>query len=338
MQFVTSEQIPGLFEAKMAHRRPEEHAAVASMNLALDDNLVTESLVRYGTSHDVLAVDNYGHKYGYTPRLSIVGFVPSHYHDPNQFIERFAGEYVVLNEPRFSLPPFDAMIGRSHIKFYRVGDWVLSLGGVNCSPYSYYNNTDGMVSFDSPDFRSFTERFVEARGDMRARGVGEEIVLDTESKVFVDYGKRRQSLILDGVYQDVERPDVDSIVHSSNYIPFGRMDQALVEHGESGAKVEVYANHPHKFLSNHHSNLSVFAHYMAMYRNKSGWVDNDPERFNHLKAIIITYKNGERIMWIGSHNFNTASVAAGTAEVALRTVNQELIDEVAQYIEENLGA
>ena len=336
MHLVDAARTAELYTKRLTEREDDEVALVATMSASLVNNLVIDGLMEFGRAGDRFAVDHYGHTYGYSPTLTWRGFGPSHEHDPEQFQAQFAGEYIVLNQPHRPIRPFDALFGRSHIKAFRLGEQILSLGGVNCSPYGFDESVDVMVDFVSAEFTEFLDRFVEARGDLRSEGDGESITIDDEHMILVDYGRRRRSPILKSVHNDLEQEDIAEVIHSSNYVPYGKMDRTLTAHKNAGALVTVLANHPRKFLVPEHSNLTVAGHAILASANRSGWIDNMPDRFNHLKVIIIRYQDGRAVMYVGSHNYNTLSVAAGTAEVTLRTTNVDLIEEMREYIDTTL--
>ena len=152
----------------------------------------------------------------------------------------------------------------------------------------------------------------------------------------MDYGNGT-SPILDREDEDLEDENIGRIIYSSNYIPFGKMDNTLAWHRDNnGASLQVYANDPEVYWSEHHSSLLIPAFKWMKRRNKSHWEDSDPERFNHLKVIIIEYTDGRPpIMYIGSHNYIRLSSLAGTAEVTMRTTNPELIEAVREYMRES---
>ena len=336
-ELVSASSVPETFNEMISKRQSDESIGLISMSMDFSNNPIIDNLLNVGLPGDYVAVDNYGHRYAHTPKLTIHGFVASHIHNPNEFSDVFAGNYFILNTQRIRIPPLDALYRRSHIKAYAVGERILSLGGVNCTPYGFYSSIDGLVQFGSEQFRSFMDNFVKHKGNIRSNSPGLKIVLDDSNVIIIDSGVRGVSPILDSVYHDLEdKEQVTSVSLSSNYIPFGKMNETLTRLQRRGADIEVFANSPSKFWSPYHSYFSIGAHVCAKLFSTVEWRDPSSSKFNHFKAIIITYRSGNKVAYVGSHNFNTASVRAGTSEVTLRTVDDNFIEQLESFFNSNL--
>jgi phosphatidylserine/phosphatidylglycerophosphate/cardiolipin synthase-like enzyme len=83
---------------------------------------------------------------------------------------------------------------------------------------------------------------------------------------------------------------------------------------------------------------AIAAFNMAKHRRLLNVLDHLPAgQFNHFKSMVIEKQNGDKTAYIGSHNFHPLSVLFGHAEVALRTTDPALIDQIEGFIEENLA-
>ena len=325
-----AQAVPEVFAERLAIRQPGEHAAVLTMSASFNGNPVMAGLVESGTETDVFAVDSIGHAHGEAFAL-LAGGGAEHKGKRDEFINDFQGSYLLLDPPGSRIPILDS----SHIKAYKVGDWALAFGGVN-SALPAYEFVDLMLELESEDFALFLDRFIEHKGNLRASGeAGERFRISDESEVLVDYGKRGESIVMDSLLDDLDQ-EVSSVRASSSYVPQGRLDENLSLHAADSSEVIFYTNRPNKFHSPVHSPLERIFNQFNSFRARTKWSDNT-EKFNHLKAVIITLTDGSKITYVLTNTMSEPPVKAGTAEIALRTTDSDLAEEIEAFMIDNLG-
>lgn len=339
-------EVPKLFVENLQERDPNEQVLATTMSIDFGNNPITDGLVRYGLPEDVLAVDYFGHANG--PSASVHGR-KDHTEARESFIRGFSGSYVVLGEPARHKYVEGKLMGRSHIKALSVGARILSLGGVNLTNYSYEHSVDAMLDFESEEFTNFLASFISSGGNLRHRdGSGETFQLDEENEVIVDYGKAGKSLIMERVFSDLSDDRVRAVTMSSSYAPAGHLNRLLRSAAAASHEVKVYTNSPEKFRSPDQSMVEK-----SMQRDDIAFelVANLMDRratvpftdclprgvFNHLKVIMLRRADGSKIVYMGSHNYHPISVEFGTAEVALRSTDESLIEQIETFIKERLA-
>jgi hypothetical protein len=239
-------------------------------------------------------------------------------------------------------------VHRSHIKALAVGTRVLSLGGVNFINYGYDHFVDALLDFESTEFTDFLTTFIAQDGNLRERDQpGESFALTDQSSVLVDYGKNRQSFIMESVLTDLCEAGVQSATMSSSYAPAGRLYKGLHRLAEAGKPVTIYTNHATKFQKPHASMLEKEMQdeglaYVALgnlgRHHCVDVIDSLPKgMFNHFKAMVIEKKDKTKVAYMLSHNMHPLSVRFGTAEVALRTTDPAVIEQIEAFIEDNLA-
>lgn len=354
MRLITAEQVPEAFGAMLAIREQGEHARVLSMTADFKHNPFMDLLIEFGSEEDVLAVSQFGHTHGanasfnFSQIVLTAGLVPLganggpryvHQFLRSRFLSDFKGKYVTTNTSNKYVPYIGSLMGQSHIKAFTVGDRILSLGGVNATAASPLF-TDVMVEFQSPKFASFVDEFIERKGDFNSESrPGRLIEHDDRNLIIIDHGHEGQSPILKSHLIDFSRTPT-RIVESSNYAPSGAYRDALVSCAQKGASVITLPNHWTVFFDHHnHSRLSAVANGIAaMGARRRGLNVDNPRRqwFNHLKSCEIEYAGGERVAYIRSSNLARLAMGVGTCEVALRTTDEQLINELVEYRDQRL--
>lgn len=312
------------------------------MSADFHNNPITESLVKYGSPHDIFMLDYFGHWHDVRPAILMR---QNHRAARRQFQESFRGSYMVVGPPPKINFTNSTIINRSHLKAYIVGDRIISLGGVNCVPYSYYNFVDVMLDFESPEFADFLIKYSKNKANLRPHGPGESLQLNRHNRILVDYGHRNnfygggnRSIIMNNLLHDLKDNSVRKVIMSSTSIPSGGLDSRLAGHAQRGIPITFYTNRPSKFAVPYSGKVEAFLQKFYAMKAKTPWTDNLKTRFNHLKAAIIFYSSGQQVAYIGSHNFNQLHVWAGNAEVSLRTTDGKLIAELNSFITQNLAS
>lgn len=334
-------QVPLLFTERIKSRSGHEKVFVTSMSADFENNPITENLAAYSNTQDVFMLDYFGHWHGVRPALFMR---KQHRQARTQFQEEFKGTYSVIGPPPKINFTNSTIINRSHVKAYVVGNRVISLGGVNCVPYSYNDFVDLMLDFESDKFVSFLTKYYRSKGNLRQHGLGETLGIDRQNRIIIDYGRRNnfygggnRSLIMTSLLADLRRRDVSSVVMSSTCIPYGELDHILAGKVQRNIPVTFYANRPSKFSAPYSGKAELMLQRFYALKAKTPWTDNLKTRFNHLKAAIISYYSGEKIAYIGSHNFNQLHIWAGNTEASLRTADRRLITQLEDFISQNLA-
>ena len=331
---VPAAKVPKIFSQRIKNRQDNEDVFITSMSAQFHDNPIIQNLMEYGLPNDSFLVDYLGHWHGPRQVMTIQNI---HKKARNLFQKNFRGSYLVMGPPSFINFTKSTVFNRSHIKAYVVGKKILSLGGVNCVPYSYDDFIDIMLDFESDRFALYLDNFLSKSGNLRKAGIGERFWLNGQNEVLVDYGKRNQSIILTSLLKDLGK-ELSSVTLSSTYIPYGKLDNVLFRHSQKGRPITFYTNHPSKFRLPYSSTGEKQLQTFYALKAKTPWVDNRPDKFNHLKAAIIQYHGGDKVAYVGSHNFHQLPVWAGTAEMCLRTTDEKLIGELERFMKENLGS
>jgi hypothetical protein len=337
--------VPDIFVERMQTRALGEQVLATTMSIDFSNNPIVDGLVAHGLPEDILAVDYYGHANG--PSALLLGH-HGHHEARTEFERNFPGSYVVLGEPEHDKYYEGKVVHRSHIKALAVGSRVLSLGGVNFINFGYDHFVDALLDFESVEFTDFLTSFIAQNGNLRGRAqAGEQFALTEQSSVLVDYGKNHQSFIMERLLADLGEDGVQAATMSSSYAPAGRLYRSLHGIAEAGKPVTIYTNHASKFQGSHASMLEEEMQgeelaYIALGSLGRQYcvtiIDSLPQgTFNHFKAMVIEKEAGNKVAYMLSHNMHPLSVRFGTAEVALRTTDPAVIEQIAGFIEDNLA-
>jgi len=354
----SAKEVPGIFVERLQTRTPQERALATTMSIEFDNNPITDGLIEYGLPEDVFAPDYFGHDAGPSARLRKHN---GHKQTQGEFEANFPGHYVVLGEPesaddagRFNRWYHGRVSQRSHIKALTVGSKVLSLGGVNFTNFNYENCVDAMLDFESEEFVDFLDFFIRRNGDLRDFNPKRGFNLTDQSEVLVDVGRTDglppagNSLIRRRVFSDIFEEDIRSLVVSSTYAHCAYIEGALRNVAAAGNEAVLYTNSLRKFRGPHASLteskfqreglISTRINDLINRQSRFSIIDCLPDdKFNHLKAIVVEKKDRNRVAYIGSSNFQPVPSMMGTAEITLRTTDNEVIDQIEGFIADNLA-
>lgn len=336
ISIVPAQAVPEVFAERLEARQPGETASIATMSVSFDHNPAVESLVNNGLPGDVFMSDSVWHVHGSTFGLlgrSGMEDRAKHRTEREKFEELFPGSYLTTEPNNRGAR---ALFDRSHIKAYRVGNWALSFGGVNCVGSSY-EFIDLMLAFESDGFASFMDKFIENRGNLRdSAEAGERFFLDDQSEALIDYGKRGESIIMDSLLTDLDE-GTSSVRTSSSYIPQGRLDKKLSQHEADGSEIIFYTNDLNKWNQPTTSPFEKIFNRFNAIRARTHWIDNRSDKFTHLKSVVITRADGTKVAYLLTNTMTDLPVRAGTAEIALRTTDPELVGGIEAFMIDNLG-
>ncbi len=229
------------------------------------------------------------------------------------------GQAVIINKPerRFSLP----VAGRSHIKIALVNDQVY-IGGCNLQGSEWVDMMVGWRDEASAKwlYRTMNEIITAQHTHRALGGVDRGLRLNDEADIIIDSGVRNQSAIFDEALMLIDAAQ-KWLVITCQFFPNSITAQHLLKAHKRGVKVEVIFAHP-----KHHGLVGGLGQHYSLLREKSRL---PKALFTHalgrtdpmLHAKLIACDKG---VMIGSHNYVRAGVLLGTAEIALRSHDNEL--------------
>ncbi len=242
-------------------------------------------------------------------------------------LEDAGGQYYILNQPAraFSLP----FAGRSHIKLALVNDKVF-VGGCNLDHPDYL---DLMVSWE--DTATATElrelvRLITVAGSVKQAlsGADQTMALGNDLNLFVDSGRRKQSLIMQQAHKLIDEAK-ESVLITCQFFPGGQTAQRLLAAHKRGVAVKIYYSPPsvhglqapgqwfYKQRERLRLPTEFFAHELPADKPKL-----------HAKVIAT-----ESAVLMGSHNYIQAGVSLGTAEIALHIKNAAFSKSLRHEVE-----
>jgi cardiolipin synthase len=281
-----------------------------------------------------LAIDAYNFLKG---RQRFVGplFLHAEFPAPAQLRGEFAEKYqlvqelrsagielVITNQPhRAFTNPYG---GRSHIKFAIINQRVY-LGGCNLDAPEH---TDLMLGWDDASFAAtlyeFSQQMIRHEGLSFMEGRDRHIKLNDECEVLIDAGRPRQSVILDQALRLIDEAH-ESVFMTNQFFPHGVTLQHLKAARRRGVTVRVVFSHPANFNKferlPQYLNLA-WAHITTPASLLAGQLSRDK---GYIHSKVLT---SESAAMVGSHNYISAGVNFGTAEIALVCRNPAFIAEL----------
>ncbi|HEX8182766.1 MAG TPA: phospholipase D-like domain-containing protein [Candidatus Saccharimonadales bacterium] len=237
----------------------------------------------------------------------------------------------ILNKPnhRFSVP----IVGRSHIKIALINDNIF-IGGCNMD---YSGSIDLMVGLQDSKTAKFLYDIMSGiiqaeRTGFAMRGADVLRQVDAQTRVLIDAGVKRQSIIYDQAINLIDSAE-KWLTITCQFLPNSKTAEHLVMAKKRGVIVDVIYGHPWhqgmmggllQHVSKLRERMRVPADYFGHRLNRS-----DPM----LHAKLIACDKG---MMIGSHNYVQAGVTFGTAEIALLVQNEKTALQSLRSLERSL--
>lgn len=247
-------------------------------------------------------------------------------------IEAAGGHYVITNLPKRRFNP--PMAGRSHIKGAVVGKRVF-VGGCNLE---HPEQIDVMVTWKDPLAAEKLSNWllrIAATGNVR-RTLGDvdaEVALDNTSRLLIDAGVPRQSLIYDEALQLIDSAQ-EWIYITCQYFPGGPTAKHLAAAQARGVRVEIDYSHPRA----HGSSAAVHYAHQAAQRARAlprnfftGKLDKQTPKL-HAKVLA-----SEQAAMVGSHNYVIQGVRFGTAELALKSTDPAFARDLVDFMKASLS-
>ena len=222
------------------------------------------------------------------------------------------GQATVINKPGRRFP--NPVAGRNHIKYTIINDRVY-VGGCNL----YHTHwLDLMVGWEDKVTADYLYDIIlnlhrtQSTKSLFA-GQDQEIALDADTALYIDSGKKNQSLIFRKALELIDSAE-KSLIITCQFFPNSITARHLAAAHHRGVDVEIIYAHPAKQghfggLGQQVSILRERARTPAVLFQKML-----PKNGPALHAKLIATEKGAII---GSHNYVRAGVALGTAEIAL---------------------
>jgi len=243
------------------------------------------------------------------------------------YLQKHGVRYAVTNQPHARIvAPF---VGRSHIKTAIINNRVF-IGGNNLHEPT---ETDEMISFVHQTTADWLYAKMHALLDkpytLQAFG-GHDIshTIDQNTTLLLDVGVKKQSIILQNAIDVIDHAQKQLLI-TCQYFPNGITAQALKRAVQRGVKVTVIYNMPRKhgllespaqFASESRERLRMPA---GLFRYRLA----ARKPFMHAKVLA-----SEHEAMVGSHNYISAGVAFGTAELAMRRKDPQFAQAAATFI------
>ncbi len=210
--------------------------------------------------------------------------------------------------------------GRSHGKGYVCDDVVYFAGGVNLTGRSFQNH-DYMLRAKN---QSLADTLLEVLADAGQPNPHPDhiINIDDSNQLLIDGGKKRHSLILDTA------KFIARIADSAWYVSQLTPTKSLAN--EFLTDKVIY-----KF-NRGRSSRSIKRKVVIPVSNLSSRVKNSYQgrKYIHCKFILAQSSSGELTALTGSHNFAIPGVMVGTKEIALKTTDQKICQQLLKYAED----
>ena len=251
-------------------------------------------------------------------------------------LDRFqasGGRYAVTNKTyrRF----INQFAGRSHIKLAVINDEVY-VGGCNLADVSLI---DMMVRWHDPTAAQWLydlmSDLILKQSTKQAFGTTDrELVIDERTKLLLDCGKPRQSIIYDHALSLIDTAQ-EWIVMTCQYFPSSRTARHLAAAYKRGVNVSLYFNHPSKHLPGH----NILHHIvLAQERTHRPGALFDQQLHKDLPFLHAKLLATEAGAMIGSHNYVAAGVTFGTAELTLLRYDRKFSELAVRHFHDQLAS
>lgn len=229
----------------------------------------------------------------------------------------------MLNTPKL-LPKIFPITGRNHTKIYIIDDkaWI---GGCNFMDSSF-DHVDFMISPNFPELVHILQDHFKKVNKNRPKE-NTQVALQNGDYFLADNGTHGNSLIYKQAQSLIENANHE-IIFMSQFTPTGAILDSIINRINNGVTAHIItcpADHDHFTKLPHTIPHSIFEHKIKNVQNIHVHHTQKPV---HAK-IIITDKQQ---LIIGSHNYVDTGVYLGTEEIALKSINIELVNKLYQQI------
>jgi phosphatidylserine/phosphatidylglycerophosphate/cardiolipin synthase-like enzyme len=218
---------------------------------------------------------------------------------------------------------------RNHIKMYIVDSDVAWIGGLNLFDAAF-ENADFMIKFTDKNIIQAIKKQYFMSNNKRAKN-NYAISCNGETTFLVDVGKINNSIILKTAI-DIAKTATKSIYFISQFLPDGKLLDVLINKAQKGIEVKIITSKKEdiKFQTLPYKPFyHYFLHKIEKYKNIH--LIHTPTTV-HAKLIIAD----ESQALFGSHNLVMSGVLLGTEEIAVRTHQHSLVEELTLFFKEQL--
>jgi cardiolipin synthase A/B len=251
----------------------------------------------------------------FEPQLRVINAIRNH---PN-------GHATIINKPGRPFP--NPVAGRNHIKYTVINDRVF-VGGCNLYHTWWLDLMVGWNDKVTADYLYdiiLNLHRVESTKELFG-GQDLEVALDADTALYIDSGKKNQSIIFKKALELIDSAE-KSLIMTCQFFPNSITARHLAAAHKRGVDVEIIYAHPAK-----QGHIGGLGQQVSIVREKYRhpaelFQKMIPKTGPALHAKLIATEKGAII---GSHNYVQAGVSLGTAEIALlRYDNQFAKDAVA---------
>lgn len=236
-----------------------------------------------------------------------------------------AGATITVINPPTLIGQIIPIMGRNHIKIFIVDDTVW-LGGVNIYD-SAIASLDFMVRFDDPSLANIcADQF--RRVNDAAREQDAAISFSDVSELIIDAGARGVSAIYDAAVNMVH-DDARRVTFVSQMVPEGKLLDRLIAAADRGGAVEVYTSRASDVLFTRFPFNLPYKRFIAKTRGNPRVSLRHLNRRVHAKLLIVD----SACALFGSHNLVDTGVWLGTAEIAVRTRERQLVHDLLHWVD-----
>lgn len=219
--------------------------------------------------------------------------------------------------------------GRNHAKIIVI-DNTAWMGGVNFTDGDI-NRFDFMVRITDPQLVTALTQTFQDFGEGRLDK--DRVVTAGDTMLLIDAGKSGQSIILDTALQAIDKAQ-ESIRHTSQYTPNGRLAKAFKQATEKGVITEVIVPQT-KALESLPNKALDFVNRQKARLGRAHFHLLDFPTHIHSKLLLIDAEGRDStnttLAMIGSNNLTETGIRFGTAEIALASTNPKLIENLNAY-------
>ncbi len=214
--------------------------------------------------------------------------------------------------------------GRTHSKLCIVDNIVYSFGGVNLYQLGIRNN-DYMfkVRDDELADKLIDEYHRLVRADAGDYAYPSHSIDHGDDQILIDGGFFGDSII----YRQacLLTREASSVTLVSQYCPTGRLSRLIKQ-----TSSKLYFNPPERASSLSRLVIRVgllFSNNHTLYTKS---------QYLHAKFMIFYMPDGRKVAITGSHNFVNGGVLLGTREIALKTANPLVINQLEEFLNNNV--
>ena len=224
--------------------------------------------------------------------------------------------------------------GRSHIKLAIINDAVY-VGGCNLSDVTKIDMMIRWRDHHSADWLYELMRNVIRQQSIRQalNSTDRELSLDNKTKLLIDSGKPRQSIIYDYALSLIDDAK-EWIVMTCQYFPSSLTARHLAAAYKRGVKVSLYFNHPSKHKPGHNILHHIVLVQERTYQPSALFDQQLHKDLPFLHAKLLATEQGAMI---GSHNYVNVGVTFGTAELTLLRYDNQFAQAAVAHFHEQLA-